>query len=470
MNTGEGGSEREVAEDEVLAQHKRIVEIGEGKRQMDWSDWAMSISESKCLTPEGQRVALWAAEILQRTLGDDFFQRVDDWFTRMRAKNPDLTPDSHPVFSFGFWPVNDLPWVYANLMWWAAHVQLFQHDTMSRSQLHLAPNRIGRVLKSLRANLEPINWTTSLLQLEVAGLGLKAGWQILFEPALANKLGNKRYADVGLTNGQIQLLVETTVMRLSETERKILARSRRASWQMFNLGLQYGVQISGSLGSFVRQSAEEEALWLQEVEETSRATAEDGQSRQVRGPEGGLFTISRTTEATTDEPWGVTGDLVETRILDRLGAVLKAKNDQAEGSVTPVWGRLQETAGLWQSTRFQGITLAQLLEFLIGFLHKIFPSFPNIAGVLLSPGVLWAGNAPPSSLVDRVELDGGIALRSPVSRHWAREMIIVPQAGTPVTDTKMLVDWYASEGTWLNWALEQLQYPPFEALVYEPSA
>ncbi|MBA2677149.1 MAG: hypothetical protein H0U76_01940 [Ktedonobacteraceae bacterium] len=45
----------------------------DGKRRMGWSDWKdMSIYESTCLTPDGQRVALWAVDVLQRALKDDF--------------------------------------------------------------------------------------------------------------------------------------------------------------------------------------------------------------------------------------------------------------------------------------------------------------------------------------------------------------------------------------------------------------
>src|SRR5207245_1805789 len=101
------------------------------------------------------------------------------------------------------------------------------------------------------------------------------------------------------------------------------------------------------------------------------------------------------TEATTDERWEVVGDLVEARILDRLIAILQDKNRRAEGSVTPVWVRLDEFAGLWKFTRFQGMTLAQTLDFFTGVLQKALVLFPHLAGVLLSPGVLWVGNAPP---------------------------------------------------------------------------
>jgi hypothetical protein len=111
--------------------------------------------------------------------------------------------------------------------------------------------------------------------------------------------------------------------------------------------------------------------------------------------------------------------------------------------------------------------LVQTLDFFTDVLQEASASFPNLAGVMLS-GVLWASNAPPDSLVERVEHNGGIALRCPIPVHRARETIIVPRAGVSGTDTKVFADWYANEDTWLDWALKQLQYPPFNALVYEP--
>ena len=466
MNTDADHPESESTEDETLARHKKIVEVGDGKRRMDWSDWDTFIYDSKCLTPEGQRVALWAVDILRHALKDDFLPRVSDWLARMQATDPDLAPDSHPIFSLGLLPVNDLPWVYANLIRLAAHIQLFNLDNNNRSRLNLDNNRVRRVLKTLRDNPEPINWVSALLQLEVAGLGLKAGWNILFEPAL----GNDGYADVCLTNGSTQLLVETTTMRMSVAERRALAFLGRLSWQLLNLGWQSGVRISGSLSSASLGDAAIMAHWLQDVEEAAGATAQDGLSRQVPGPEEVLVTVFRPTETTAGERWEVVGDLVEARILDRLIAVLRDKNKQAEGSATPVWVRLDEFAGLWQSTRFQGMTLAQTLNFFTGVLQKALASFPHLAGVILSPGVLWVGNAPPDTLLERVEQNGGIALRCPIPVHRAREAIIVPQAGVSGTDTKVFADWYANEDAWLDWALKQLQYPSFNTLVHEPSA
>jgi hypothetical protein len=457
MNADDEHPEPESTEDETLARRNRFAEVLDRKRQMDWSDWTLFIYYSKCLTPDGQRVALRAVDTLQQALKGDFLQQVASWLARMQANgDPDLAPDLHPIFSFGLWPANDVPWVYANLIQLAAHIQLFN--------LNLPHNRFGRVLKMLHDNPEPINWVSALLQLEVAGLGLRAGWQVQFEP----KHRTDKKSDVLLTNGPARLLVETTTMRMSVMERKALAFFRRLLGRLRNLEWQYDVRISGSLGSASLENAEDKVQWLQDIEEAAGLTAQDGLSRQVPGPEEALLTVFRSTEATAGEPWKVVGDPVEARILDRLIALLRYKNMKAQGSVTPVWVRLDEFAGLWQFTRFQGMTLAQTLSFFTNVLQEALASFPHLAGVILSPGVLWIGNTPPDSLVEWVEHNGSIALRCPIPVHRARETIIVPRAGASDTDTKVFADWYANEDTWLDWALEQLQYPLFNAFIHEP--
>ncbi len=458
MNEDAEHSEPGSTEDETLARHKRGAEVWSGPQRMGWPDWKdMSIYESTCLTPDGQLVALWAADVLQRALGEDFLRRVEDWVARMRATgDTSLPPDAHPILSLGLWPANDVPWVYANLIRLAAHVHLFYRD---RSQ-----NRVGRVLKILRQNLEPINWASALLQLEVAGLGLRAGWDILFEPVL----GNGRSADVCLIKGSARLLVETTSMRRSVPERRALTFFDRLSWQLHLLEWQYDVRISGSLRGASPEHAEGLAQCLRDLGEAAGATAQDGRSRQVAGPGEVLVTVFRPTEATVGEPWGVEGDPVEAPILERLIALLHDKNRQAEGSAMPVWVRLGESAGLWDLFRFQEMTLTSALEFLTDFLQPVLTAFPNLAGVMLSPGVSWAGYAPPDALVERVERSGGIALRCPIPGHRFRETIIVPRAGGPGTDTQMFADWYAQEDMWLDWALAQLGYSPFNDLVYEP--
>jgi hypothetical protein len=142
--------------DEILTRHRAMVDAFEGRRPMDWSIWDLFIDDSTCLTSNGRRVAHWAVETLQRMLGNDFLQRVKAKMATQHAREG-VGPGLHPVFSLGFWPANDVPWVYANVVQMATQLHLFQQN--------ISTNRFGLVLKGLRKNLQPITWVGALLQL-----------------------------------------------------------------------------------------------------------------------------------------------------------------------------------------------------------------------------------------------------------------------------------------------------------------
>jgi hypothetical protein len=440
--------------DETLTRHRAMVDAVEGRRPMDWSIWDVFIDDSTCLTADGRRVAHWAVETLQRMLGNEFLLRVKAKMATQPVPEG-LAPGLHPVFSLGFWPANDVAWVYANVIQLATQLHLFQEN--------VSTNRFGRVLKDVRENVQPITWVGALLQLEVASLGLQAGWTPEFEPSL----GTARAADVCFTRGAARLLVETTSMRIADAERKALAFYRRLGWQLMNLRWQYDVRIAGFLGW--SRAEEEMKQWFREIEAAARITGQDGTTRQVAGPQEGLLTIFRPTEATAGEPWEITSPTEEARILERLVARLQDKQEQARGSALPVWVRLDEYAGLWQTTRLVGMTLDELLSVLAPFLQQKLASYPALAGVILAPAVLWNGGVPWGEQRLQMERHGGRVVRCPLPGNRVRETIIVPQAGLPEAekDAQMFADWYAHEESWLDWALQRVGHPRFDVLVQE---
>lgn len=444
-------------EGETLARHKRLVEVGEDRVPMEWSDWTLLVPESKCLTPDGKQMVYWATGILQKELLDGFLQKVTAWLKEMQGKgDPDLIPDSHPIFSLSLWgAVNDSPFVYTNLIRLAARIALFlPHGT----------TQIQSVLKLLRQNPDPVNWLGALLQLEVAALGLRAGWKILLEPPYEH--GGK--ADVRLSNEATMLLVDATTMRMYDVERKALAFYRNLSWQLQVLEFQHNVRISGQVSMVALEQEAIRKQWLKAVEQAAAAITHEGQSQQVPGPGKVVVTVFRPTEATYGESWGVEGEPVQALILERLADVLNYKNMQATGSDAPVWVRIDEFAGLWEFTRLQGYSLEQTLIFYTDFLQTVFPSLPKLAGVILSPGIFLDGNLPPSvPRHERVASQGSIALRCPVPAYHVREILIIPQEDRPASEAQVFADLYEQEDSWLDWALKQLGQPPFSALFSE---
>jgi hypothetical protein len=365
------------ATDAALARHRAFAEVLRGDRPMMWSDWALLIEDSQCLTPSGLRVARWAVSVLERTFGGDFLQRAT------------AAPGAHPVFSLGFWPgANDVPWVYANLFQLAAQIELL---TQSRSK------DWGKVKQAISSNLEAINWIHSLLQLELASLGLKAGWQSQFEP----ELGNGHLADVCLTKEGNQLLVETVSLRISVREQEAQAFFHTLSMKLLSLETQYAVHISGSLGNPL--SPEDGNQWLQEIEAAARSVAQNGIIRLVFNQAGGKLEIAR--EQMTSETIHLEGAPVTEDGWGRLVARLNDKARQAKDA-GPVWVRLEEFSGLWHFTQLQSMTLEEKLDVLVPALQRELAIFPDLAGVILAPAVLWAGNVPQEGFDSRIERSG----------------------------------------------------------------
>jgi hypothetical protein len=129
--------------------------------------------------------------------------------------------------------------------------------------------------------------------------------------------------------------------------------------------------------------------------------------------------------------------------------------------------RLDEHAGLWQATRLVGMTLEELLTLLVPFLQQKLASYPTLAGVILAPALLWNGGIQLEEQRLQIELHGGRAVRCPIPGNRVRETIIVPQTrlSQAERDAQMFADWYAHEDSWLDWALQQVGHPQFDALV-----
>ena len=287
---------------------------------------------------------------------------------------------------------------------------------------------------------------------------MKAGWQSQFEP----KLRNSKKADVRLMRESNQILVETVSMRISVREQEAQTFFHTLGMKILLLETHYAVHISGSLGNPL--SPEESDRWSQEIEAAAQSVARNGIIRLVSNHAGGRLEIAR--EPTTAGTVHLEGAPVMEDGWGRLVARLNDKASQAKDA-GPVWVRLEEFSGLWHFTPLQGMTLQEKLDVLLPALQKELASFPDLAGVIVAPAILWSGNTAPEELSARIERKGGIAVRSPLPGYRVREGVIVTQAGQAQQEARIFADWYEQEATWLDWALEQLGHPPFHSLVQE---
>ncbi len=110
-------------------------------------------------------------------------------------------------------------------------------------------------------------------------------------------------------------------------------------------------------------------------------------------------------------------------IWDRIRRALGDKNEQA--SVNSVWLRMGEYAGLWHWSRYRSMTLEEKLSSLSPMIQTALESFLNIAGVILSPGILPVYYPEVQTPCKFPSVDGSIALRCSLPGYCTRESIII---------------------------------------------
>lgn len=183
----------------MLARHRRLAEVLQGKRALAWSDLETLIYDSRCLTPQGKRVALWSLATMQALLKEKFLASAQ--------QEPEILT-TYPFFALDFFPgANDVPRVYAEVFRFALQLHLLQ-----------ALERFGGILRSLRTSLEAVLWYHTQMQFEVASLAQQDGWQIQHE--LPYNTGTRNKSDVRLSKGATDMLIDAVALRMSESGRK----------------------------------------------------------------------------------------------------------------------------------------------------------------------------------------------------------------------------------------------------------
>lgn len=354
----------------------------------------------------------------------------------------------YPFFALDFFPgVNDVPRVYADVFRFALQLYLLQ-----------SLERFGGILRSLRRNLEAVLWYHTLLQFEVASLAQKEGWQPQLELPYNNGTDNK--SDVSLNKGATQLLIDAVSIRLSESGRK---KQTYSNW-LTNMCIQYGVNITGRIGEPWLEGKKEEQQWIQEVQSTLFSVYQSGLSAIVYSANGGSLECSRAAYGKTGMANIHDADVHED-IWDRMRRALGDKNEQASGN--SVWLRMGEYAGLWHWSRYRSMTLEEKLSNLSPMIQTALESFPNIAGVILSPGILPI-YYPEVQTPRKFSSDDSIALRCSLPGYCTRESIIIPRKGSDA-EALELAALYEHEHAWLDWALPQAGHPLFHTLVQQLS-
>lgn len=425
-------------ENDTLVRHIRLAEVIKGERLLEWSDMETLIYDSRCLTPQGKQVAIWSIAILKEFLKDKFL---------VEARYAPEILTIHPFFTLDFLPgANDVPRVYASVFRLA--LQLYVLHSLERFR---------GMLKDTRKNLEAVRWYHTLLQLEVASLGQKEGWQVQLELPYNNGTNNK--SDVVLNRNGIRIEVDAVSIRMSGSGRK---KQIYYHW-LTNMSIQYGINTTGQIGEPWTGTREEELQWIQKALGALIAVARSDLSAIVYSPKGGSLEFSRAAYGKTGMANIHDADINED-IWDRIKVALGKKNEQVSDNL--VWIRMGEYAGLWHWSQYRNMTLEEKLNNLSPIIQAALESLPNIAGVILSPGILPIYHLEVQTPGKFSSVDGSIALQCSLPGYCARESIIIPRRGMGA-DALELMALYAHEDIWLDWALQRTGHPPFHMLVQE---
>jgi hypothetical protein len=426
-------------ESEARARHVALVEALEGKRELTWAIWASPLHESRCLTDKGRRLAEWAVDVLRAFLGDDFLERVKT----ARIEHALLSG----ALLTSLWPMIDSRRVFEDLFRLAAQISLCNSQTRDLRDLRT----------TMRQNFDQTSWTHCLIQLELAALAERQGWTREFEA----KLITGKRGDVRLEKGGQAVAIEVTSVGVSDAQHKAAEYFHTMQMRILAIEVQYGVHVHGNVGDVV--PPEESDRWIADIEAAAQSSAQDRLERYVSGPaEGGMWV---SPEAFDPNEIHLEGPAGTTDIWGRLNARISLKGRKTAGSGT-TWIRLQEHAGLWLSMMQSHMSFAERVVATAPYLHAMLEPFPHVAGIILSPGLMWLDDEPMEQTITPPEIPGTAALRRSVAQARMRETVIVSRSDQIDPEADVFMDLYGHEGGWLEWALEKLGHPRLDALFH----
>lgn len=402
-----------------------------------WESWRQPITDAACLTQAGRAAVLQATRVIEKFLGPD-------WLERSVTKGA-------PLFGMDTFPGNRIPSVYARLLDIAAHMTLLR-SAQGMSQLR----------KSLRSNPETINWRHGLLQLEVAGLALRGGRDIEFEPR--HKVQGS--ADVRLTERTGQQIVVETVVMGTDLRYRLTSRAMNA---LTEIELRYGVSFAGETGRIEFEEGDLEGSagrWTEGWADALTAAAAEVRETRVTvpviGPTGGEIRISPGFESRQGT---LTGPDLTSQVISRIQARI-ADKARAVGAFDRVWIRLDDIGPLFYLTPWANAPLGEKLASIEPILAAILSPYPAIAGLILSNG--WAWLVPGIREERHSSSDGAVAIRRVIAIQCYRETFVKARDERAAGELAEIDGWYSGEATWLQWALDKLELPPLQDLINGP--
>lgn len=412
----------------------RWARVASGQEPFTWDLWGSALHNGERLTAAGHQVVDDALARLESFLGRS-------WPDRVLKHDPDVILGS----GLGDVALPSIEWFLRTY----AQVALWLHRPEART-----------LQKLMQRNLSSENWSHSLLELEVAGFARRDGLTVEFEPSLGSRQGDLMLRGRG---DEPPLLVEITRIGMNVESIRASEYLDEVSIALMHLRVKHpDAYVTGHLGLPISDQRQFEQ-WMADVEAVVSATASDGRKREVRGPTGGVLTVSTAPPpAGTDT---LSGSPTQSNEWERLAARLREKAMQT-ADVENVWLRIDDAGFLWYLGDWATAPLATKLASIAPLIQREILRYKNIAGVVLSHGWKWRFQDEPDEQWE-LPTGGMVAIRRTLPIGRFRETIFVLTHEDALPAMHKWVQWYATETTWLDWALEELGHPPLLDLIID---
>jgi hypothetical protein len=405
--------------------------VSRGERAVTWALISQPVETSNTLTAAGRDTVLWAIDQLRRLF-------EDEWLADAGSDGVSI------MTSWMFSPTNPAEHVYRRLLDLGARIAL------------LSGRPAWREFR-MQARRNPRFWPHAFLQLEVAGLALRNGWDVALEPKLAG--GREGKGDLQLERQGERFLVETTSMMRDDASLAADEFSDAAFWQIRRIEHQRGVSVSGRLLEVV-QPSEFEALVLA-IDSAAQRSLLSEEPVSVDHASVGLVATARVDQAVTGG--SLSGVGIPTDEWQRVARTLRRKASQVSGEV-PAWIRLDDTLVLWHLTQASAGPRETMHSALAQLTAELIEDFPHVTGVVLSLFPIFLPNFDEKRYI---LIDGrGFGLITRAAPLFQREAVFVArEGGEAAAQLVEWVDWYSGEATWLDWALATLGKPSVDQLI-----
>lgn len=420
-----------------------MAEVGVQDEQIrSWADWAGDLNRA-AVHPQGRQTLQWALDAVTEFYGDE-------WFARYAARR------ALPVMTATQWPLSTR----------TAVVRLLERA----ARLAVAPKEVRKLLAegAEGADGDGIRSSNDLhlfghldLVLEVVGLAVRDGWSV--EAEAMSVIG--RRPDLRITKGTMTYTIEVTRQGHDRNFHLAEKQSRMLTKHRLDIETTHRVECSTRVNRLLEESEFDELVGA--MVEAAARTAKSLDTTLME-----LEFASVTAYPAGERPLQVAvaeGPLLADDLWPRLSKRLQQKAEQTADS-GPTWLRVDELGGLLLFTQAGRLPIEQQLALLTQTVRKELSWARHIQGLVISHGAEadWNQSRPTHSVRDGVA--GTAVLERVLPGVRRRRTFVIPVhsfSGLALPNHLVLLPtvWYATEDSWLDWALNHLGHPAASVIV-----